>query len=71
MQKLIDFIKSKSLTDTSMAMSYRMITENLDKQEDCILAVFEAIYETNKKLADELVKARRKSSIVMPSTKIG
>lgn len=71
MQKLIAFVKAKSITDTSMAIAYKMITENLDKQEDCILALFEAIYETNRQLADEVVKQRAKSPKIITSSKIG
>ncbi len=69
MQKVIEYIKTKAITDTSMAMAYKMITENLDKQEDCILALFQSMYETNKMLADEVVKQRAKAPKVILSSK--
>ena len=67
MQKVIDFIKSKAILDTSMAVAHKMITENVGMQEDCILLLFQTMYETNKKLADEVVRLRRLNpSIVKP-----
>ncbi len=58
MQKVIEFIRTKSIADTSMAMAHKMITENLDQQEECILLLFQSLYETNKMLADEVLKLR-------------
>ena len=59
MQKLIDFVKSSSISDTSMAMAYKMLTENVGQQEECLLLLFSALYDTNRKLADEVLKLRR------------
>ncbi len=59
MQKLIEFVRVKSISDTSMAMAYKMCQENVDAQEDCLLALFDALYETNRKLADEVLRLRK------------
>jgi hypothetical protein len=69
MLKLIEFVRSKSLTDTSMAMGLRMIEENAGMQEDCILAIFEAIYISNQKLANEVLKLRAKSPKITLASK--
>jgi hypothetical protein len=68
MQALIEYVRIKSLTDTSMAMAYKMMMENVDQQEDCLLALFEALYTTNRKLADEVLRQRKaaKTAIVTP-----
>lgn len=65
MQKVIDYIKSKSITDTSMAVAHKMIMENLDQQEDCILLLFQSMYETNQKLIQEVLRARAKSPVII------
>ncbi len=70
MQKIIDFIASKSVTDTSMAMALKMIKENVAMQEDCILALFQSMYEANKLLAEEVLKHRSKKTIILQDSKI-
>jgi hypothetical protein len=65
MQKVIDYIKSKSITDTSMAVAHKMIMENVDRQEDCILLLFQSMYETNQKLIQEVLRTRAKSPVVI------
>jgi hypothetical protein len=42
-----------------MAMAYKMLTENVGQQEECLLLLFSALYDTNRKLADEVLKLRR------------
>jgi hypothetical protein len=61
MQTIVDYIKSKAVADTSMAIAVKMLNENIGAQEACILALFQAMYETNKKLADEVLRLRGKS----------
>ena len=66
MQKLIDFVKSASISDTSMAVAYKMLMENVGQQEECLLLLFSAMYDTNRKLADEVLRLRRaKSSAIL------
>jgi len=65
MLKIIAWIESKGLIDTSMAIASKMIRENVGKQEECILALFQAMYDSNKTLAEEVSKHRTKKSIVL------
>lgn len=65
MQTIIDYIKSKSLTDSSMAMIYKMLQENVGMQEECILALLQSMYETNRNLGDEILKLRKQNKIVI------
>ncbi len=62
MLKLIEFIRIKSITDTSMAMALTMIQENPGQGEECLLALFQSMYETNLKLANEVVRLRDKKT---------
>lgn len=57
MQKLIDYIKAKSLTDPSMVNIYDLLLQNPGNTEDVLLLAFTAIYESNRKLGESLVKA--------------
>ena len=66
MQKIIAYIQSKAVTDTSMAVAHKMIMENLDQQEDCILLLFQAMYETNQKLIQEVMRVRAKTPVIVP-----
>lgn len=66
MNKLVEFIRTKSLTDTSMAIALKMIEENAGEQETCLLALFQSMYDTNKLLAEEVLKLRRKAPVIIP-----
>lgn len=68
MQTLINYVRAKSLTDTSMAMAYKMLMENVTAQEECLLALFDALYTTNRKLADEVLRQRKaqKGAVITP-----
>lgn len=71
MQKIIDYIASKAVSDNSMATVMRMIRENVGRTEDCLLLAFESLYETNLNLAKALVlaeKTNRKKVVSTPTS---
>jgi hypothetical protein len=59
MQKIVDFIRGKAVTDTSMALALKMIEENPGMIEECVVLLFDSMYETNKKLVDAVLNYRK------------
>lgn len=58
MQLIIDFIRTKSILDSSQAIALKMIEENIGREEECIYLLFKSMYETNKALAEEVIRLR-------------
>ncbi len=69
MQTIVDYIRVKSLSDTSMAIALKMIEENPGQQETCILALFQSMYETNRMLANEVLKSRANKPVITIASK--
>ncbi len=60
MQKLIDFITLHKESDPSMAGALKFLESHPENQEEVIVMIFSALYDTNMKLASALIEAKNK-----------